>query len=156
MERKLERRADEEITHKNMIGMICDVHFGDTRYDLTPAIPKWLPNNHPEAFSEAATTPNPHPHLANTHLLYPLQTSSTQQSPPLQRFLHIRPQHIPFPHLPPHAPPNTQKECPPPSFHQVKVKASPLFLPFLFKCIRPEPSLHKARRSQEALLGSRL
>ena len=28
--------------------MICDVHFGDTRNDITPAIPKWLPNNHPE------------------------------------------------------------------------------------------------------------
>ena len=28
--------------------MIRDVHFGDTRYDLTPAIPKWLPNDHTE------------------------------------------------------------------------------------------------------------
>jgi hypothetical protein len=28
--------------------MICDVHFGDTRNDITPATIKWLPNNHPE------------------------------------------------------------------------------------------------------------
>ena len=28
--------------------MICDVHFGDTRYDLTPAMEKWLPNDHTE------------------------------------------------------------------------------------------------------------
>ena len=28
--------------------MICDVHFGDTRNDITPATPKWLPNDHPE------------------------------------------------------------------------------------------------------------
>ena len=47
---------DEEITHNLMFGMICDVHFGDTRYDLTPAIMKRLPNNHPE---EQTTTPHP-------------------------------------------------------------------------------------------------
>ena len=28
--------------------MICDVHFGDTRYDLTPVRSKWLPNDHTE------------------------------------------------------------------------------------------------------------
>ena len=28
--------------------MICDVHFGDTRNDLTPATVKWLPNDHTE------------------------------------------------------------------------------------------------------------
>jgi hypothetical protein len=59
VERKLERRADEEITHKHFRNMICDVHFGDTRNDITPATAKWLPNNHPEALSEAVTTPIP-------------------------------------------------------------------------------------------------
>ena len=33
--------------------MICDLYFGDTRNELTPASMKWLPNNH----SEAQTTP---------------------------------------------------------------------------------------------------
>ena len=28
--------------------MICDVHFGDTRNDITPANFKWLPNDHTE------------------------------------------------------------------------------------------------------------
>jgi hypothetical protein len=28
--------------------MICDVHFGDTRNDITPASGKWLPNDHTE------------------------------------------------------------------------------------------------------------
>jgi hypothetical protein len=41
-------RSDEERTHIVLYHMICDVHFGDTRYDLTPAICKWLPNDHPE------------------------------------------------------------------------------------------------------------
>ena len=35
--------------------MICDVHFGDTRYDLTPVRQKWLPNDHTE---EQTTTTN--------------------------------------------------------------------------------------------------
>jgi len=37
-----------EITHNVVLLMICDVHFGDTRYDITPASLKWLPNNYPE------------------------------------------------------------------------------------------------------------
>ena len=41
-------RSDEEVTHKSISLMICDVHFGDTRNDITPAITKWLPNNHTE------------------------------------------------------------------------------------------------------------
>ena len=31
-----------------MFRMICDVHFGDMRNDLTPASLKWLPNDHTE------------------------------------------------------------------------------------------------------------
>jgi hypothetical protein len=38
-----------EISHNGSSLMICDVHFGDTRNDSTPAIDKWLPNNYPEA-----------------------------------------------------------------------------------------------------------
>ena len=41
-------RSDEEITHNCNWFMICDVHFGDTRYDYTPATKKWLPNDHTE------------------------------------------------------------------------------------------------------------
>jgi hypothetical protein len=41
-------RSDEERTHESVLGMICDVHFGDTRNDSTPATPKWLPNDHTE------------------------------------------------------------------------------------------------------------
>jgi hypothetical protein len=26
-------RSDEETTHNLLLDMICDVHFGDTRYD---------------------------------------------------------------------------------------------------------------------------
>ena len=40
--------SDEEITHELDQYMICDVHFGDTRNDITPANNKRLPNNHPE------------------------------------------------------------------------------------------------------------
>jgi hypothetical protein len=41
-------RSDEEITHDRFELMICDVHFGDTRNDITPARTKWLPNDHTE------------------------------------------------------------------------------------------------------------
>ena len=41
-------RSDEEVTHIHSSSMICDVHFGDTRNDMTPANPKWLPNDHTE------------------------------------------------------------------------------------------------------------
>jgi hypothetical protein len=40
--------SDEEITHNRTCSMIFDVHFGDTRYDLTPAKKKRLPNDHIE------------------------------------------------------------------------------------------------------------
>jgi hypothetical protein len=39
--------ADVDIPHDGST-MICDVHFGDMRNDLTPARSKWLPNNHTE------------------------------------------------------------------------------------------------------------
>ena len=29
-------RSDEEVTHNNDFFMICGVHFGDTRNDITP------------------------------------------------------------------------------------------------------------------------
>ena len=48
-------RSDEEITHNAILNMICDVHFGDTRNDITPATIKWLPNDHTE---EQYTTNN--------------------------------------------------------------------------------------------------
>ena len=38
-----------EISQKPTFVMICDMHFGDMRNDLTPAKRKWLPNNYPEA-----------------------------------------------------------------------------------------------------------
>jgi hypothetical protein len=40
--------SDEEVTHEESVFMICDVHFGDTRNDSTPAMAQWLPNDHPE------------------------------------------------------------------------------------------------------------
>jgi hypothetical protein len=39
--------ADVNIPHLSLF-MICDVHFGDTRNDITPATVKWLPNDHTE------------------------------------------------------------------------------------------------------------
>jgi hypothetical protein len=36
--------------------MICDVHFGDTRYDITPASVKGLPNDHTEEQTTTKTT----------------------------------------------------------------------------------------------------
>ena len=36
--------------------MICDVHFGDTRNDITPARSKWLPNDHTEEQTTTKTT----------------------------------------------------------------------------------------------------
>jgi hypothetical protein len=36
----------EEITHEELENMVCEVHLGDTRNDLTPAIAKRLPYNH--------------------------------------------------------------------------------------------------------------
>ena len=36
--------------------MICDVHFGDTRNDITPAKRKWLPNNYPEEQTTTTTS----------------------------------------------------------------------------------------------------
>ena len=40
--------SGDSITHKRVVSMICVVHFGDTRNDLTPASIKWLPNVHTE------------------------------------------------------------------------------------------------------------
>jgi hypothetical protein len=46
--------------------MMCDVCFGDTRNDATPAISKWLLNDHSD--EQTTTTPNNHPpHTPNTH-----------------------------------------------------------------------------------------
>jgi hypothetical protein len=36
--------------------MICDVHFGDTRNDITPETLKWLPNDHTEEQTTTKTT----------------------------------------------------------------------------------------------------
>jgi hypothetical protein len=47
--------SDEEIAHEILTSMICDVHFGDTRYDLTPATSKWLPNDNTEEHTTTKT-----------------------------------------------------------------------------------------------------
>ena len=43
--------------------MIRNVHFGDTRYDLTPVTTKWLPNDH----TEEQTTTRPTRTITATH-----------------------------------------------------------------------------------------
>jgi hypothetical protein len=64
--------SDEEITLYVTIGMICDLHFGDTRNELTPANFKRLPNNHSE---EQTTTPSPvFPHTSTPTCFLPFPT----------------------------------------------------------------------------------
>ena len=58
--------------------MICDVHFGDTRNDITPAIVKWLPNNHPE---EQTTPTSLAPYLTPIRSPTPLPPASPNPNP---------------------------------------------------------------------------
>jgi hypothetical protein len=62
--------------------MICDVHFGDTRYDYTPAILKWLPNDHTEEQSTTKTTTRTVTRGDNTD---PLHSPNTIHFHPSQR-----------------------------------------------------------------------
>jgi hypothetical protein len=57
--------------------MICDVHFGDTRYDLTPAIGKWLPNDHTE---EQITTTKTTTRTVTRTITAPHYTALTQNT----------------------------------------------------------------------------
>ena len=81
--------ADVNSPQLTKASMICDVHFGDTRNDLTPAIGKWLPNNHTE---ERTTTRicdeddnNAALHSPNTRNFHPSQRLTLWNSGKMRR-----------------------------------------------------------------------
>jgi hypothetical protein len=77
----------EEITHKVLEYMICDVHFGDTRNELTPARYKWLSNNH----SEEQTTTSTYTKDVNQIDTMHNNPIPPPPSPPLPHRVKIRP-----------------------------------------------------------------